>query len=421
MNKECSEYSVDDNEKEEDSINSNEMLLNDNDEYQAGDVSIQMLRSEKASPHALKYSLFHFDDEDVNDETSESLGSTSLESGTSAPPSGEVRQTENHEIRKQKKVKRRILVSVGLLAVVMIAMVTTSGVTLPHAALLETRNVTSNRISSFLEPPFMLENTSLPALYELVIKYRINAELGDADAQYRLGLMHKSGRGAPQSDKEAVKWYKKAADQGYAIAQNSLGVMYFEGKGVNQSDKEAAKWYRKAAEQGYTKAQTNLGDMYQDGLGVPQSDEEAVKWYKKAVEQGDAIGQNSLGVMYQFGAGVPQSDEEAAKWFRKSAEQEVLLNKDLHLRNIAWALCIETDLVCHNQTEKLLNGTENQRNKDMHVRNTTWGTGKVYLSQMKKLSNGTNKLQNRDMLVLNLIWDICIGMGKVHLNLMKKL
>uniref|UniRef100_A0A914X6X2 Uncharacterized protein n=1 Tax=Plectus sambesii TaxID=2011161 RepID=A0A914X6X2_9BILA len=306
MNKECSEYSVDDSEKKEDSINSNEMLLNDNDEYQAGDVSIQMLRTEKASPHELKYSLFHFDNEDVNKETSESLGTKSLEFGTFAPPSGEVRQTENHEIRKQKKVKRRILVSVGLLAVVMIAMVTTSVVTLPHAALLETRNVTSNRISSFLEPPFMLENTSLPELYELVIKYRINAELGDADAQYRLGLMHKSGR-------------------------------------------------------------------------------------------------------------------------------EVLLNKDLHLRNIAWALCIETDLVCHNQTEKLLNGTENQRNKDMHVRNTTWDTytkmdkvclnrtGKVYLSQMKKLSNGIEKQQNKDMHVLNLIWDLCTGMGKVHLNLTKKL
>ena len=58
--------------------------------------------------------------------------------------------------------------------------------------------------------------------------------------------------------------------------------MYFDGRGVPQNDSEAAKWYRMAAEQGLAAAQGNLGWMYLHGRGVPQSDTEAVKWYRMA-------------------------------------------------------------------------------------------------------------------------------------------
>ena len=87
--------------------------------------------------------------------------------------------------------------------------------------------------------------------------------------------------------------------------------MYDKGKGVPQSDKEAVKWCRKAAEHGHAKAQSNLGITYADGRGLPQSDKEAVKWYQKAAEQGHAGAQYNLGYMYDKGRGVPQSDKEA--------------------------------------------------------------------------------------------------------------
>ena len=62
--------------------------------------------------------------------------------------------------------------------------------------------------------------------------------------------------------------------------------MYHKGKGVPQDDAEAVKWYRKAAEQGNADAQNWLGWMYQNGKGVPPDDAEAVEWYRKAAEQG---------------------------------------------------------------------------------------------------------------------------------------
>ena len=70
--------------------------------------------------------------------------------------------------------------------------------------------------------------------------------------------MYDKGQGVPQSDKEAVQWFKKAAEQGYADAQYNLGCMYANGRGVPQSDKEAAKWLHKAADQGYANAQREL-------------------------------------------------------------------------------------------------------------------------------------------------------------------
>ena len=54
----------------------------------------------------------------------------------------------------------------------------------------------------------------------------------------------------------------KLAEQGNAGAQNDLGVMYAEGRGVPQDDAKAIKWFRKAAEQGHADAQLNLGEMY---------------------------------------------------------------------------------------------------------------------------------------------------------------
>lgn len=69
-----------------------------------------------------------------------------------------------------------------------------------------------------------------------------------------------------------------AAEQGNAAAQSNLGFMYDNGRGVPQSDTEAVFWYRKAAEQGYVFAQSNLGFMCSNGRGTPQNDTEAVKW-----------------------------------------------------------------------------------------------------------------------------------------------
>lgn len=57
---------------------------------------------------------------------------------------------------------------------------------------------------------------------EVFRQYCKLAERGDAGGQFELGMMIFYGQGVPQSDQEAVVWFRKAAKQGHAGAQAAL-------------------------------------------------------------------------------------------------------------------------------------------------------------------------------------------------------
>ena len=120
-----------------------------------------------------------------------------------------------------------------------------------------------------------------PELDEL----RALAEQGDADAQFNLGVMYANGRGVPEDDTEAVRWYRLAADQGNAAAQVNLGIRYDIGEGVPQDYAEAVRWYRLAANQRHARAQLNLGVKYRNGEGTPQDYVQAHMWFNLAASR----------------------------------------------------------------------------------------------------------------------------------------
>jgi len=126
--------------------------------------------------------------------------------------------------------------------------------------------------------------------YDTAFKeFKTLAEQGNADGQYKLGVMYSNGDGVLHDAKKAEKWIRNAAEHGSAAAQNHLGVMYHHGEGahVRQDYKEAASWYRKAAEQGNALGQSNLGEMYSYGWGVPQHYILAHMWLNLAAAQGN--------------------------------------------------------------------------------------------------------------------------------------
>lgn len=84
------------------------------------------------------------------------------------------------------------------------------------------------------------------------------ADEGDADAQYRLGLMYTEGRDVGKNDAEAVEWFILAAQQENVKAQYRLGQMYAKGQGVARNDVEAMLWFRKAAQHGNEDAKAAL-------------------------------------------------------------------------------------------------------------------------------------------------------------------
>ncbi len=73
--------------------------------------------------------------------------------------------------------------------------------------------------------------------------------------------------------------------------------MFDRGKGVPQDDAEAVRWYRRAAEQGYARAQFNLGLMYRKGQGVLRDYVQAHKWISLAAAQGEESYRKSIDIL----------------------------------------------------------------------------------------------------------------------------
>ena len=89
---------------------------------------------------------------------------------------------------------------------------------------------------------------------------QIEAEKGDADAQYELANMYNSGQAGDKDPEQAVFWYQKSAEQNNDLAQYSLGVMAEFGLGgLEQSEQDAESWYQLAADNGNYFAQNKLG------------------------------------------------------------------------------------------------------------------------------------------------------------------
>jgi TPR repeat protein len=116
---------------------------------------------------------------------------------------------------------------------------------------------------------------------------KARGDQGDADAQFKVGLMYYLGQGVLRDYLEALAWFKKAARQDNPYAQYNVGYMYEKGEGTPQDYVEAAKYYRQAAQRGNRLAQYTLGYLYEKGQGVLQDEIQALMWYNLAATQGE--------------------------------------------------------------------------------------------------------------------------------------
>jgi uncharacterized protein len=92
------------------------------------------------------------------------------------------------------------------------------------------------------------------------------AEQGDPFAQYRLGRQYARRDGSQTP--ESASWYKKAfpglhrqAEAGNAQAMYVLGVMYAYGRGVSKDSEQARRWLTHAVEHKITAAQPVLANL----------------------------------------------------------------------------------------------------------------------------------------------------------------
>ena len=70
------------------------------------------------------------------------------------------------------------------------------------------------------------------------------AAAGDAEGEYRLGLLYAHGQGVVGSLGDAVVWFRRAAEQGHAEAQYQLNLAYLHG---GRADGGIPDWYNRAS------------------------------------------------------------------------------------------------------------------------------------------------------------------------------
>ncbi|KAL1999000.1 hypothetical protein VTN02DRAFT_5215 [Thermoascus thermophilus] len=117
-----------------------------------------------------------------------------------------------------------------------------------------------------------------------------SADLGHAEANYRLGDAYEHGKlNCPRDPALSVHFYTSAAQLGHPLAMMALCAWYLVGAApvLEKDENEAYEWAKQAAAHGLPKAQYAVGYFTEMGIGCNRDPLEANVWYVKAADQGD--------------------------------------------------------------------------------------------------------------------------------------
>jgi len=94
------------------------------------------------------------------------------------------------------------------------------------------------------------------------ILFNMAANGGLAAGSYRMGIMYKAGRGAPQDMEKAFQLILEAASKGLDQANMTLYHMYKDGCGTEPDMNKALECLNMAAEKGNEEAISKLQDLF---------------------------------------------------------------------------------------------------------------------------------------------------------------
>lgn len=144
-------------------------------------------------------------------------------------------------------------------------------------------------------------------------KYRVEAEKGNVEAIYHMGVFYITGHGVQMDLSKGYTMISEAAEKGSPAAQNWMGD--FTADVYSTVDMaQAVGWWNKAAMQGEPNAQLSIGKCYEQGTGVAQNLKSAVYWYQMAADQNVTDAKFALSSCYMEGKGVKKDIKEAFFW-----------------------------------------------------------------------------------------------------------
>jgi SEL1 protein len=111
-----------------------------------------------------------------------------------------------------------------------------------------------------------------------------NANSGDAEAMYRVGLFHMQGLyGSNRGGKTSFTWMQKAHDACNVKSTALLGDCFRRGWGVTPCQQQGLFYTTMAATQCSDLATIKLGCMLADRVGIPINEKEAIKWFQEGL------------------------------------------------------------------------------------------------------------------------------------------
>ena len=181
------------------------------------------------------------------------------------------------------------------------------------------------------------------------------ASKGDAQSQYRLGLMLKEGKTLKQDLESAVEYLKQSSNQGYLDGIIAYAICLKEGTGVETNKKEAynliqtainkgsidaliilASWYsndfprkygialdllNRARENDHPDAPALIGSLFEKRkLNTVTSKEEIMQYYKESCFNGSYEGMYHMATFYHYGIGIDKNQSEAARLYNLVAK-----------------------------------------------------------------------------------------------------
>ncbi|MCB1592190.1 MAG: SEL1-like repeat protein [Alphaproteobacteria bacterium] len=179
------------------------------------------------------------------------------------------------------------------------------------------------------------------------------AEQDVKEAWLELGKFHliRSPDRTPNSDASALYWLTKAAGDGNAQAQYYLGVLHKESSMGFLDGPLSLSWTQKAAEQSYLPALLSLGKVYEEGLStyngpVTKPDyKKAMQYYSAASEKGSLEGLAHVAQLYYLGLGVAEDHDKA---YELAQEAIIKSSRDqLAVRDVAAKIIAEILLERH--------------------------------------------------------------------------
>lgn len=156
------------------------------------------------------------------------------------------------------------------------------------------------------------------------------ASRGNRFAEYNLGYLYSRGMGLEQDKEKALQYYIKAAEKGDPFAQNNLGAIYANKATSHYDFKKAVAWFSLSATQGYTHAQIALATLYKQKGEWTKNPKKKQGWYEKAVHWLDQAAQENhpdaqfeLARCYEFGLGIEKNMEQSKFWYQQACDNNI--------------------------------------------------------------------------------------------------